>query len=102
MNGRKKANLLIFFIIGIIAFSIANVASISTNISTDFTNNESQKLILIENDNFTPKHIDQIAIENTSLTNTSENNTSFINGTINTINQTIENLSGSLDFLRGD
>lgn len=56
MKGQTKAKLFVFFIIAIIGFSLGSLAS--TIITID--NPNSNKIPAIENDNFTPKHVNYV------------------------------------------
>ena len=56
MKDKAKANLIVFFIIAIIAFSISSTfASLTVDKDT-----ESYKLISIENDSFEPNYINKV------------------------------------------
>ncbi|WP_458456249.1 hypothetical protein [Methanobrevibacter sp.] len=86
MKDSVKANLLIFLIIAVVSFCIS-CAFASLTITEE---NESYKLIPIENDSFEPKYIDEVPtilpkIE-TNITNTTVNTTD---------NHTIENITDS-------
>ena len=77
MKDSVKANLIVFFIIAIIAFGISN-AFASLIIQED---NDSYKLIPIENDSFEPNYINKVPtiipkVEN-NTTDTTDNNTEY-------------------------
>lgn len=77
MKDSVKANLIVFFIIAIIAFGISN-AFASLIIQED---NDSYKLIPIENDSFEPNYINKVPtiipkVEN-NTTDTTDNNTDY-------------------------
>ena len=77
MKDSVKANLIVFFIIAIIAFGISN-AFTSLIIQED---NDSYKLIPIENDSFEPNYINKVPtimpkVEN-NTTDTTDNNTDY-------------------------
>ena len=74
MKDSIKANLIIFFIIAIIAFSIStSFASLTVKENTD-----SYKLLLIENNSFEPNHVEEVPylpLKTTNVTNATDNNT---------------------------
>ena len=77
MKDSVKANLIVVFIIAIIAFGISN-AFASLIIQED---NDSYKLIPIENDSFEPNYINKVPtiipkVEN-NTTDTTDNNTDY-------------------------
>ena len=81
MRDSVKANLIIFFIVAIIAFGISSTfAKMTIPEETD-----SYKLISIENNSFKPNHIDEVPTiiekpaNTTNITNTTYNNTSHNN-----------------------
>ncbi|MDO5860477.1 hypothetical protein [Methanobrevibacter sp.] len=78
MKDSIKANLIIFFIIAIIAFSISTTfASLTVKEDTD-----SYKLISIENNSFKPNYIDEVpTIIETPKNITNPTNTTFTNTT---------------------
>ncbi|MCL2114589.1 MAG: hypothetical protein FWH29_00025 [Methanobrevibacter sp.] len=98
MDSKKKANLLVIFIIAILGFGISNIAFIFTGEYIDIEipefNNDSQKLTVVDDGNFTPTHINQIKIDNTTNTTneTSQNDTEInINNLPNlTIDEDVE------------
>ena len=77
MRDSVKANLIVFFIIAVVAFGLSNAfASLIIQEDTD-----SYKMIPIENDSFEPNYIYEVPTilppaENTT-TNTSDNNTYY-------------------------
>lgn len=86
MRPRKKANLIVFLLISIIAFSFS-MATIALTPNVDplsFSyNNDSSQLIQVENDNFDPVIIKLVEIKkNEPLNNTTTNNTTNTNRTI--------------------
>lgn len=93
MKGSIKANLLIFLIIAVMAFVISS-AFASLTITQD---NDSYKLIPIENDSFEPNYIDEVpTIIEKVETNKTNNNTTQTNKTIDNIDDNdtwIENLT---------
>lgn len=81
MRDSVKANLIIFFIVAIIAFGISSTfAKMTITGETD-----SYKLISIENNSFKPNYIDEVPTiiekpaNTTNKTNTTYNNTSYNN-----------------------
>ena len=80
MKDSIKANLIIFFIIAIIAFGISSsFASLTVKENTD-----SYKLLSIENNSFEPHHIDEVptVIETKNITNkTNTTNNTYDNST---------------------
>ena len=75
MKGSQKANLIVFLIIGLIAFGISS-AFASLTIHED---NDSYKLIPIENDSFEPNYINKVPTiipkVETNITHNITNNT---------------------------
>ena len=80
MRGSVKANLIVFFIIAIIAFCISSAFATLT-IHED---NDSYKLIHIENDSFEPEEINYVP------TYEPKNDTNTTNNTITNITNEIE------------
>lgn len=82
MSSAKKANLLVIFIVAILGFGISNiVASITeeyVNLEMPKFNNETQKLVAVDDGNFIPNHINKVVTVN--ITNNTTNN-SLINET---------------------
>jgi len=78
MKDSAKANLIVFFIIAIIAFGISSsFASLTVNEDT-----ESYKLITIENDSFEPSYINKVPtilpkVEKNITNNTTELTTNY-------------------------
>lgn len=95
MRESVKANLIIFLIIAVIAFTISS-AFASLTITED---NDSYKLSSIENDSFEPKQIDEVPTIITKVENHT-NSTNETNKTIDiknsTWNDTIEKLEGRI------
>lgn len=92
MKDSVKANLIVFLIIGLIAFGISS-AFASLTISED---NDSYKLIPIDNDSFEPNYIDKVPtiipkVERNYTNNTTTNttNTTHTNSTIIETNTTV-------------
>ncbi|WP_407454131.1 hypothetical protein [Methanobrevibacter sp.] len=94
MKDSVKANLIVFLIIGLIAFGISSVFA-SLTISED---NDSYKLIPIDNDSFEPNYINKVPtiipkVEKNYTTNTTQNNnTTDVNNTIINTNITFNDL----------
>lgn len=94
MKDSVKANLIVFLIIGLIAFGISS-AFASLTISED---NDSYKLIPIDNDSFEPNYINKVPtiipkVEKNYTTNiTPNNNTTEVNNTIIDTNITFNDL----------
>ncbi len=93
MRGSVKANLIVFFIVAIIAFGISS-AFASLTIHED---NDSYKLMPIENDSFEPEeiyYVPTVIPQNDTNTTNSTNTTDIIetaNSTITNITNDIEN-----------
>ena len=92
MRGSVKANLIVFLIIGLIAFGISS-AFASLTISED---NDSYKLIPIDNDSFEPNYINKVPtiipkveMNYTNNTTTNTTNTTHTNNTIIETNTTV-------------
>ena len=84
MKDSIKANLIVFFIIAIIAFSVSTAfASIAVK-----NNNESYKLIPIENDSFEPNYVEEVPTYVAPVNNTTNHTT---NNTTNHTNITPPN-----------
>lgn len=93
MKDSIKANLIIFFIIAIIAFCISTSFA-SLTVQEDAN---SYKLITIENNSFQPNHVEEVPYiepKPVNVTNTTTNNTANLNNTNNTINYNTTNSSG--------
>ena len=94
MKGSVKANLIIFFIVAIIAFCISSAFATLT-IHED---NDSYKLISLDDDSFEPNNVDQVPTyipkndTNTTDTNTTDNNT-----IIDDIEDTIDNWTDNFE-----
>jgi len=77
LDSNKKANLLIIFIVAIIGFGMSNIVFSLTGdyVNSEITqiNNQNQKLIAINDGNFTPNQINTVEIVND--TNTTNNTT---------------------------
>ncbi|WP_462316281.1 hypothetical protein [Methanobrevibacter sp.] len=89
MKGSIKANLIVFFIIAIIAFCISSAFATLT-IHED---NDSYKLISLEDDSFEPTEIDYVPTyipKNDTNTTNSTNATSFTNVTTTNVTDYIE------------
>ncbi|WP_298523463.1 hypothetical protein [uncultured Methanobrevibacter sp.] len=81
MKDSIKANLIVFLIIAVIAFTISS-AFASLTITED---DDSYKLSSIENDSFEPAYIDEVpTIIPEVETNNTENSTNTTNGTYDT------------------
>ena len=101
MKDSVKANLIVFAIIAIISFS-ASSAFASLTIHKE---NDSYKMIAIENDSFEPNYIEEVPtvmpkIENNTTANVTADNTTdsniidqYINSTGNIIEETIEEIN---------
>ena len=83
MRDSAKANMIVFFIIAIISFGVSS-ALVSVTVPEE---NDSYKLITIENDSFEPHLIDEVP---TILPQVVNNTTSTNNTTNKTVNSTIE------------
>ena len=94
MKDSVKANLIVFLIIGLIAFGISS-AFASLTISED---NDSYKLIPIDNDSFEPNYINKVPtiipkVEKNYTNNiTTNNSTTNVNNTIIDTNITFNDL----------
>ena len=91
MKDSVKANLIVFLIIGLIAFGISS-AFASLTISEE---NDSYKLIPIDNDSFEPNYINKVPtilpkVETNYTNNTTSNTTDFNNTIINTSTYDVE------------
>lgn len=91
MKDSVKANLIVFLIIGLIAFGISS-AFASLTISEE---NDSYKLIPIDNDSFEPNYINKVPtilpkVETNYTNNTTSNTTDFNNTIINTSTDDVE------------
>lgn len=93
MRGSVKANLIVFLIIAVIAFCISSAFATLT-IHED---NDSYKLVHIENDSFEPEEIEYVPTvvpknDTNTTNNTSTNVNNSINNTINEWTESIDNL----------
>ena len=101
MKDSAKANLIVFFIIAIIAFSISSTFA-SLTVEEDI---ESYKLISIENDSFEPNYINKVPTilpkieKNYTNNNTTEIETNYTNevneNTTNSWNATSKEIYGN-------
>ena len=105
MRGSVKANLIVFFIVAIIAFGISS-AFASLTIHED---NDSYKMIPIENDSFEPEEIYYVPTiipqNDTNTTNSTNSSGSTFSNITTEIEDTIENWTNSieeLDFNNGE
>lgn len=93
MKDSIKANLIVFFLIAIISFAMSS-AFASLTIHEE---NDSYKLISIENNSFEPHYIDEVPyippVEETNDTNISYNNTTDVDYNITEYNETTENIT---------
>ncbi len=93
MKDSVKANLIVFLIIGLIAFGVSS-AFASLTITED---NDSYKLIPIDNDSFEPNYINKVPTiipkVETNYTNNTTVNTTDINDTIDEWNDTFDDLN---------
>ncbi|WP_067259971.1 hypothetical protein [Methanobrevibacter cuticularis] len=92
MNPIKKGNLLVIFLIAIIAFGTSNVvASVTDGESIlnlfNMTNNETTKLVTVGEEKFVPLTINQVNIVNNTTNETNKTNKT------NSTNSTIDNLT---------
>ena len=93
MKDSVKANLIVFFIIGLIAFGVSS-AFASLTINED---NDSYKLIPIENDSFEPNYINKVPtiipkVEK-NYTNTTTKNVTDWNDTFDDWDDTYDDLN---------
>lgn len=95
MKDSIKANLIVFLIIAVIAFTISS-AFASLTITED---NDSYKLSSIENDSFEPNYIEEVPTIIPKVENKTNNNTNITNTTTsNWSNTWIENTTAPLEF----
>lgn len=92
MKDSIKANLIVFLIIAVIAFTISS-AFASLTITKE---NDSYKLTSIENDSFEPNYIDEVPtiipkVENNTNNTNNTNNSTNITTTVDTKNNTTLN-----------
>ena len=87
MKDSIKANLLVFLIIAVIAFTISS-AFASLTITED---NDSYKLTSIENDSFEPNYIDEVPTIIPKVENTTNNETNITTNTTQDLNDTLKN-----------
>lgn len=85
MKDSVKANLIVFLIIAVIAFTIS-CAFANLTITDD---NDSYKLISIEDDSFEPNYIDKVP---TIIPKVENNTTNLTNSTDYDIEDTIDNI----------
>lgn len=96
MRGSIKANLIVFFIIAVIAFCISSAFATLT-IHED---NDSYKLISLEDDSFEPNEIEYVPTyipKNDTNTTNSTNITTNTTNTTDYIETTIDNWTGDID-----
>ena len=96
MKDSIKANLIVFLIIAVIAFTISS-AFASLTITQD---NDSYKLSSIENDSFEPNYIEEVPTIIPKVENKTENSTNITttvdnNTTTTTWNETLNELLGN-------
>ena len=96
MKDSIKANLIVFLIIAVIAFTISS-AFASLTITQD---NDSYKLSSIENDSFEPNYIEEVPTIIPKVENTTDNSTNITttvdnNTTTTTWNETLNELLGN-------
>ena len=95
LNSKKKANLLVIFIVAILSFGMSSIVALFTgdyiNLEMTKINNESQKLIPVEDGNFTHNHINKVIIKNET---NKTNNTTTIEE-----NLTVDNQNKSIYFV---
>ncbi|WP_406535742.1 hypothetical protein [Methanobrevibacter sp.] len=93
MKDSVKANLIVFLIIGLIAFGVSS-AFASLTITED---NDSYKLIPIDNDSFEPNYINKVPTiipkVETNYTNNTTANTTDLEDTIDDWNDTFDDLN---------
>ena len=87
MRGSVKANLMVFLIIAVIAFCISSAFATLT-IHED---NDSYKLISIENDSFEPEEIDYVPTYIPKNDTNTTNDTSYVSNVTDYIEDTIDN-----------
>ena len=87
MKDSIKANLLVFLIIAVIAFTISS-AFASLTITED---NDSYKLTSIENDSFEPNYIDEVPTIIPKVENTTNNETNITTNTTQDLNDALKN-----------
>ena len=96
MKDSIKANLIVFLIIAVIAFTISSSFA-SLTITQD---NDSYKLSSIENDSFEPNYIEEVPTIIPKVENKTENSTNITttvdnNTTTTTWNETLNELLGN-------
>ena len=93
MDSIKKANLLVIFIVAILGFGMSNIVAILTEeyVNLEMPNiNESQKLIAVNDGNFSPHHINTVVVENTTnITNDTPTNNNSNTNIVNESNETL-------------
>jgi uncharacterized protein YmfQ (DUF2313 family) len=102
MRGSVKANLIVFFIVALIAFGISSAFAALT-IHED---NDSYKMIPIENDSFEPQEIYYVpTVIPQNDTNTTNSTNSTFSDITDDIEDTIDNWTSSIeeiDFINED
>jgi hypothetical protein len=102
MRGSVKANLIVFFIVALIAFGISSAFAALT-IHED---NDSYKMIPIENDSFEPQEIYYVpTVIPQNDTNTTNSTNSTFSDITDDIEETIDNWTSSIeeiDFINED
>lgn len=102
MRGSVKANLIVFFIVALIAFGISSAFAALT-IHED---NDSYKMIPIENDSFEPQEIYYVpTVIPQNDTNTTNSTDSTFSNITDDIEETIDNWTSSIeeiDFINED
>ena len=103
MKDSVKANLIVFLIIGLIAFGISSAFATLT-ITED---NDSYKLIPIKNDSFEPNYINKVPtiipkVEKNYTNNTTVTNDTDWNDTIEELNDTYEDYNITYDEFEED
>ncbi len=95
MKDSIKANLIVFLIIAVVAFTISS-AFASLTITQD---NDSYKLSSIENDSFEPNYIEEVPTIIPKVENKTDNSTNITttidNNTTTTWNETLNEILGN-------
>ena len=95
MKDSIKANLIVFLIIAVVAFTISS-AFASLTITPD---NDSYKLSSIENDSFEPNYIEEVPTIIPKVENKTDNSTNITttidNNTTTTWNETLNEILGN-------
>lgn len=92
MRGSQKANLIVFLIIAVIAFCISSAFATLT-IHED---NDSYKLIQLENDSFEPEEIDYVPTY-VPKNDTNKTNNTVIDNITDDIEDTVDNWTDPID-----